>query len=211
MVLHHLYANAVSSLLACVTWPSLTRLHSSCACCLPSLYGFPIKVLPAQEEERKNCDANADAQTPIWMHYIEKVPRFGREGATQLRARPACTCAWRLPHAVQLRLASLTTQEKLVLPYLDLKIEYYDLGLPNRDKTNDKVTEEAAYAILVRTFGKLGAGDGLARWPAGPCQRCAPTTACARPTGRGLRCMAPSLSLSTEAQRGHQVRHHHPG
>jgi hypothetical protein len=40
-------------------------------------------------------------------------------------------------------------KEKLVLPYLDLKIEYYDLGLPNRDKTNDEVTVEAANAIKV--------------------------------------------------------------
>lgn len=38
---------------------------------------------------------------------------------------------------------------QLILPYLDLKIEYFDLGLPNRDATDDKVTEEAAYAILV--------------------------------------------------------------
>ena len=39
---------------------------------------------------------------------------------------------------------------QLITPYLDVKIIYYDLGLPNRDKTNDKVTEEAAYAIKVR-------------------------------------------------------------
>lgn len=38
---------------------------------------------------------------------------------------------------------------QLILPYLDLKIEYYDLGLPNRDKTDDKVTHDAAHAILV--------------------------------------------------------------
>jgi len=38
-------------------------------------------------------------------------------------------------------------KSKLILPYLDLKIEYYDLGLPNRDATDDKVTVEAAEAI----------------------------------------------------------------
>ncbi|EIE20155.1 isocitrate dehydrogenase 1, soluble [Coccomyxa subellipsoidea C-169] len=38
-------------------------------------------------------------------------------------------------------------KKKLILPYLDLKIEYYDLGLPNRDATDDKVTVEAAEAI----------------------------------------------------------------
>jgi hypothetical protein len=31
-------------------------------------------------------------------------------------------------------------------------MEYFDLGLPNRDLTDDKVTVDAAHAILVRTL-----------------------------------------------------------
>mmetsp|Transcript_23347 Transcript_23347/g.41464 ORF Transcript_23347/g.41464 Transcript_23347/m.41464 type:complete len:474 (-) Transcript_23347:182-1603(-) len=38
-------------------------------------------------------------------------------------------------------------KEKLIFPYLDLKIVYYDLGLPNRDATDDQVTVDAAKAI----------------------------------------------------------------
>ena len=38
-------------------------------------------------------------------------------------------------------------KEKLLLPYLELNTEYYDLGLPYRDETDDKVTTEAALAI----------------------------------------------------------------
>jgi isocitrate dehydrogenase len=38
-------------------------------------------------------------------------------------------------------------KDKLVLPYLDLPIEYYDLSVENRDKTEDKVTVDAANAI----------------------------------------------------------------
>lgn len=38
-------------------------------------------------------------------------------------------------------------KEQLILPYLDLDIKYYDLGIENRDLTNDKVTVEAANAI----------------------------------------------------------------
>jgi isocitrate dehydrogenase len=38
-------------------------------------------------------------------------------------------------------------KEKLLNPFVDLKCEYYDLGLPYRDKTDDKVTVEAAEAI----------------------------------------------------------------
>ena len=38
-------------------------------------------------------------------------------------------------------------KEKLILPYLDLDIKYYDLGIENRDATNDQVTIDAAEAI----------------------------------------------------------------
>jgi len=37
-------------------------------------------------------------------------------------------------------------KEILLLPYIDLKTEYYDLGLENRDRTNDQVTIDAALA-----------------------------------------------------------------
>ena len=38
-------------------------------------------------------------------------------------------------------------KDKLLLPYLDMKLEYYDLGLKHRDETNDEVTTDAAEAI----------------------------------------------------------------
>lgn len=38
-------------------------------------------------------------------------------------------------------------KEKLILPYLDIDIKYYDLGIEERDKTNDQVTIDAAEAI----------------------------------------------------------------
>jgi isocitrate dehydrogenase len=38
-------------------------------------------------------------------------------------------------------------KDKLLLPYLDMKLEYYDLGLKHRDETDDKVTMDAAEAI----------------------------------------------------------------
>jgi isocitrate dehydrogenase len=38
-------------------------------------------------------------------------------------------------------------KDKLIFPFLDLKIDYYDLGMENRDATDDKVTVEAAEAI----------------------------------------------------------------
>lgn len=44
-------------------------------------------------------------------------------------------------------------KDDLILPYIDLKTEYYDLGLKNRDLTRDKVTIDAANAIK-----RLGVG-----------------------------------------------------
>jgi len=37
---------------------------------------------------------------------------------------------------------------QLILPYLDLDIKYFDLGILNRDATDDKVTVESAEAAL---------------------------------------------------------------
>ncbi len=37
-------------------------------------------------------------------------------------------------------------KDELILPFVDLKAEYYDLGLPKRDETSDKITVEAAEA-----------------------------------------------------------------
>ena len=39
-------------------------------------------------------------------------------------------------------------KDKLILPYVDLKTEYYDLGLKHRDETDDRVTVESAVATL---------------------------------------------------------------
>jgi isocitrate dehydrogenase len=38
-------------------------------------------------------------------------------------------------------------KQQLILPYLDIELEYYDLGIQNRDATNDQVTIDAANAI----------------------------------------------------------------
>src|ERR671911_629730 len=38
-------------------------------------------------------------------------------------------------------------KDKLIHPYLDITLEYYDLGVEHRDATNDQVTVDAAHAI----------------------------------------------------------------
>ncbi len=38
-------------------------------------------------------------------------------------------------------------KDQLILPYLDVELEYYDLGVEHRDETDDQVTIDAAHAI----------------------------------------------------------------
>ena len=44
-------------------------------------------------------------------------------------------------------------KDRLILPYLDLELETYDLGIESRDATDDSVTVEAAHAIARRGVG----------------------------------------------------------
>ena len=45
------------------------------------------------------------------------------------------------------RIMWLFIKEKLVLPYLDIDIKYYDLSVQHRDATEDQVTIDSAEAI----------------------------------------------------------------
>jgi isocitrate dehydrogenase len=44
-------------------------------------------------------------------------------------------------------------KQKLILPYLDIDLLYYDLGIEERDRTNDQVTVDAALAIKAHGVG----------------------------------------------------------
>jgi len=44
-------------------------------------------------------------------------------------------------------------KDELIHPFLDIKLDYYDLGMENRDKTDDKVTVDAANAIKKHKVG----------------------------------------------------------
>ena len=44
-------------------------------------------------------------------------------------------------------------KESLILPYLDVKLDYYDLGMENRDATDDQVTIDSAHAIQKHGVG----------------------------------------------------------
>src|SRR4028118_561141 len=44
-------------------------------------------------------------------------------------------------------------KDQLILPYLDVELEYYDLGIEHRDATDDQVTVDAANAISKHGVG----------------------------------------------------------
>ena len=44
-------------------------------------------------------------------------------------------------------------KDRLILPYLDIELEYYDLGMEYRDQTDDQVTIDSARAILKHGVG----------------------------------------------------------
>ncbi|CAD8076712.1 unnamed protein product [Paramecium sonneborni] len=53
----------------------------------------------------------------------------------------------------QARIIWKMIRERLILPYLNVNLEYYDLSMEHRDKTDDKVTFDSGYAILKHKVG----------------------------------------------------------
>ena len=49
-------------------------------------------------------------------------------------------------------------KDELILPYIDLKSEYYDLGLEYRNETNDQVTVDSAEAT--KKYGRNNSSRG---------------------------------------------------
>jgi len=47
----------------------------------------------------------------------------------------------------QTRIIWSMIKEKLIRPFLDIDLKYYDLGLAMRDETDDRITSDAAKAI----------------------------------------------------------------
>ena len=88
-------------------------------------------------------------------------------------------------------------KEQLILPFVELNTEYYDLGLPNRERTADQVTRDAAEAIR-----RLHIGDPAVEVP----QR-------HHPGGAGRHGVPGSHPHFTGQARGDQLekaRHHRP-
>ena len=55
-------------------------------------------------------------------------------------------------------------KDKLIFPYLDLDVKYYDLGMESRDETNDQITIDAEANTLVVALSDAELARRRANW-----------------------------------------------
>ena len=68
------------------------------------------------------------------MHYDDKQYLKGKAWVVEMDGDEMTRILWQM------------IKDELLLPYIDLKTEYYDLGLEYRNETNDQVTIDSAQA-----------------------------------------------------------------
>ena len=118
--------------------------------CVLRLGCCPSRVLPSLcPWARPHPPPAHPSRIPSKPAARHRLPRF-QDPALRAHPHPHPSPSHSLPPA------------QLIFPYLDLKIEYYDLGLPSRDATNDQITIDAANAIKVGGAGQRGGS----RWGA---------------------------------------------
>ena len=105
-------------------------------------------------------DLHAKGETGVMTDYERRFHELGvpinRCECVVHKERPRRTVSQRIPMTTPLvemdgdemtRILWRQIKDELLLPFVDLKTEYYDLGLPHRDETGDKVTAGSAEAI----------------------------------------------------------------
>ena len=105
-------------------------------------------------------DLHAKGETGVMTDYERRFHELGvpinRCECVVHKERPRRTVSQRIPMTTPLvemdgdemtRILWRQIKDELLLPFVDLKTEYYDLGLPHRDETGDKVTADSAEAI----------------------------------------------------------------
>ncbi len=105
-------------------------------------------------------DLHAKGETGVMTDYERRFHELGvpinRCECVVHKDRPRRTVSQRIPMTTPLvemdgdemtRILWRQIKDELLLPFVDLKTEYYDLGLPHRDETGDQVTADSAEAI----------------------------------------------------------------
>ncbi|CDI81264.1 isocitrate dehydrogenase, putative [Eimeria acervulina] len=105
--------------------------------------GFPSAFTPIQPQAvQQPVDQRRWLSTKTDEKTIGKTPAFEISGKIKVE-NPVVE----LDGDEMTRILWAWVKEKLILPYLDVHLKYFDLSLPNRDATDDKVTLDAAEAI----------------------------------------------------------------
>jgi isocitrate dehydrogenase len=95
--------------------------------------------------------------TPATGAWLRPVPpsllKPARSGESDMKKIKVTGTVVELDGDEMTRIIWKLIKEKLIYPYLDINLEYYDLGIENRDRTNDQVTIDAAYAIKKHGVG----------------------------------------------------------
>ena len=124
----------------------------------------PASVLP--RAVRAASTTRAITSRPAFLTYNMSTPPKDRLAAEVARIDGSRNASTALPKKIKVknpvveidgdemtRIIWQDIKDKFILPYLDIDLHYYDLGLPYRDETNDQVTIDAANAILKHSVG----------------------------------------------------------
>lgn len=90
------------------------------------------------------------AETRRMSASVQQTRAASSSGATKIKVKNPVV---ELDGDEMTRIIWQDIKDKFIHPYLDIDLKYYDLGLPYRDETNDKVTVEAAEAIKKYSVG----------------------------------------------------------
>ncbi|XP_017489475.1 PREDICTED: isocitrate dehydrogenase [NADP] cytoplasmic-like [Rhagoletis zephyria] len=91
----------------------------------------------------------ARAYTPTFLRAFTAAMMNNNGMATKIRAGPVVD----ILGDEMTRIIWSSIKDKLILPFLDIELHTYDLGMENRDKTDDKVTVDCAEAIKKYNVG----------------------------------------------------------
>ncbi|KAF9728777.1 hypothetical protein PMIN03_011699 [Paraphaeosphaeria minitans] len=122
--------------------------------------GFATRTLALQHAARSASALRISTSSPRLALYTSIVANLSVDLAQQHRMASSGIKKIKVKNPVveldgdeMTRIIWQEIKDRFIHPYLDIDLKYYDLGLPYRDETNDKVTLDAAEAIKKYSVG----------------------------------------------------------
>lgn len=100
-------------------------------------------------KKKQNCLLINYHQFCLLFIYVQQEPYHPKTMATKIKAGPVVD----ILGDEMTRIIWDLIKEKLILPFLDVELHVYDLGIENRDATNDQVTIDCAEAVKKYNVG----------------------------------------------------------